>query len=60
MKLRIDYLNKRKEPRHIFTDTDNVWWELQAIIEKWASDIFIYAYSYGKTDGLTQSETDRI
>jgi hypothetical protein len=42
-KLRIDYLNKERDIRHIFTDTDNVWFELETIIQQWATDIFIYA-----------------
>ena len=40
--LRIDYLNKDREVRHIFTDTEFVGYELREIIKQWATDIFIY------------------
>jgi len=40
--VRIDYLNNKREVRHTFTDTDNVWWELQNILFFWATDIRIY------------------
>ncbi len=42
IKIRIDYLNKDSKVRHTFTDTDNVWWELQNILFYWATDIWIY------------------
>ena len=49
MKLRIDYLNKLKEPRHIFTsleenadDFDKLGYELSSILLQWATDIRIY------------------
>ena len=42
MKIRIDYLNKEKQVRHIFTDTEQVWRELEQIINQWATDIYIY------------------
>ena len=45
-KIRIDYLNKNKEVRHIFTDTtddwDILWHNLVWIIKKGATDIRIY------------------
>jgi hypothetical protein len=42
MTLRIDYLNSEREPRHIFTDTNNIWFELETIFKQWATDVFIY------------------
>ena len=42
IKIRIDYLNKESEVRHTFTDTDNVWRELQNILFYWWTDIWIY------------------
>ena len=44
--IRIDYLNKKKEVRHIFTDISNYWdilWHsLACIIKQWATDIRVY------------------
>ncbi len=45
MKIRLDYLNGLREPRHIFTDTENCWRELEQIIKQWATDIRIYPLS---------------
>lgn len=42
MKLRIDYLNADIEARHIFTDDENIWRELKAIIVQRATDIRVY------------------
>ncbi len=42
MKIRIDYLNKDKEVRHIFTDEYNIGFELVAIMNQWATDIHVY------------------
>jgi len=42
IKIRIDYLNKEREVRHIFTDWENVWWEITTILNQWATDVHIY------------------
>ena len=42
MNIRIDYLNLYWQVRHIFTDTEQIWRELEQIINQWATDIYIY------------------
>lgn len=42
IKVRIDYLNNNREVRHIFTYTDDIWFELATIIQQWATDIRVY------------------
>ena len=47
MKLRMDYLNKHRQDRHIFTEAselevENVWFEIVTILKQWATDIRVY------------------
>jgi len=48
MKIRIDYLNKDKQVRHISMNVnknnnlDLLWWDIYDILEQWATDIIVY------------------
>jgi len=44
MRIRIDYLNKDRQVRHIHTDGDELelWFEIITILKQWATDVRVY------------------